>query len=73
MSSDKPKTAMNVVTFVLLAILVLAGVIYLVAFEEAEHSGIAEKRALDAMLIEQVIENEPGKSSPAAADQAQTP
>ena len=72
MSSDKPKTAMNVVPLVLLAIAVLAGVIYLVAFEEAEHSGIAEKRTLDARQVEQVIENEPGKSSTATADQAQT-
>lgn len=66
MSSDKPKTAMNVVPFVLLAIAVLAGGIYLVAFEEAEHSGIAEKQALDARQVEQVLENAPGKSSVAA-------
>jgi hypothetical protein len=68
MSSAKPKTAMNVVPVVLLAIAVLAGVIYLVAFEESEHSGIAEKQALDARQVEQVIENEPDRSSPAAAE-----
>ncbi len=68
MSSDKPKTAMNVVPFVLLAIAVLAGAIYLVAFEEAEHSGIAKKQALDARQVEQVLENAPGKSSPAAVE-----
>jgi len=68
MSSDKPKTAMNVVPFVLLAIAVLAGAIYLVAFEEAENSGIAKKQALDASQVDQVLENAPGKSSPAAAE-----
>jgi len=68
MSSDKPKTAMNVVPFVLLAIAVLAGAIYLVAFEEAENSGIAKKQALDASQVDQVLENAPGKSSPAAEE-----
>lgn len=68
MSADKPKTALNVVPFVLLAIAVLAGAIYLVAFEEAENSGIATKQALDARQVDQVLENAPGKSSPAAAE-----
>ena len=62
MSSDTPKTAMNVVPLVLLAIVALAVVIYAIAFKEDEKSGIAEKDALDARQVEQVIENEPGKT-----------
>lgn len=68
MSSGKPKTAMNVVPLVLLAIAIVAGVIYLVAFKEGEESGIAEKEALDARQVEQAIENEPGKSPPTSGE-----
>ena len=64
MSSDKPKTAMNVVPLVLLAIAALAAVVYLVAYHEDEESGISEDQARDARQVEQVLENAPTADQP---------
>jgi uncharacterized protein YpmB len=56
MSSDKPKTAKNIVPFIILAILIVAGIIYSIASREATESGIAEEEARDAAQVEEVLE-----------------
>ncbi|MEA3410103.1 MAG: hypothetical protein U9R74_01010 [Pseudomonadota bacterium] len=56
MSSDKPKTAKNIVPFVVLAILIAAGIIYSIASKEATDSGIAQEEVRDAKQVEEVLE-----------------
>jgi|GEM_PF-6997810 len=56
MSSDKPKTAKNIVPYIILVILIVAGIIYSIASREATESGIAQEEVRDATQVEDVLE-----------------
>lgn len=56
MTSDKPKTAKNIVPYVVIALLIAAGIIYSVADREATESGIEQEEVRDAHQVEEVLE-----------------